>query len=189
MAATSTMLPLGTPAPPFTLEDPRGGTHSLADARGAPATVVMFICNHCPYVQHIRAVLAEVTRGLIERGVAVFAIQSNDVDAYPDDSPARMAEEAEAFGYQFPYLYDADQSVATAYRAACTPDLYVFDADQRLAYRGQFDASRPRNGLPVTGEDLVAAVDAVVAGRAPDPDQHPSMGCSIKWRPGNEPHG
>jgi peroxiredoxin len=187
MAATSTMLPLGTPAPPFTLEDPRGGTHSLADAAGAPATVVMFICNHCPYVIHIREALAEVTGRFIDQGVAVFGIQSNDADAYPDDGPDRMVEEAEAIGYRFPYLYDADQSAARAYRAACTPDLFVFDAAHRLAYRGQFDATRPSSGESATGEDLVRAVEAVLAGESPDPDQQPSMGCSIKWRPGNEP--
>lgn len=186
-AVNSTMLPLGTKAPSFWLADPDGKIYSLDDAADAPATVVLFICNHCPYVKHIRPQLAEVTQRLIDRGVAVFAIQSNDVASYPDDSPVNMAKEARTFGYSFPYLYDESQSVAKAYSAACTPDLFVFDRDQRLAYRGQFDDSRPSNGRPVTGSDLEAAVVAILDGRPVPADQRPSIGCSIKWRPGNEP--
>jgi peroxiredoxin len=181
------MLALGTPAPPFTLPDPTGALVSLADTDGVPATVVVFLCNHCPYVQHVATALAEVTAGLIDRGVAVYGISSNDIAAYPDDAPEHMAEESSRHGYRFPYLFDQDQSVARAYRAACTPDFYVFDGQRRLAYRGQFDRSRPSNDIPPTGEDLVAAVDAVLAGRPVDADQAPSLGCSIKWSPGNEP--
>jgi hypothetical protein len=149
--------------------------------------VVMFICNHCPYVKHIRRELALVTQDLAGRGVAIVGIQSNDAASYPDDAPDKMAEEARTVGYMFPYLYDEGQDVAKAYRAACTPDFFVFDADRRLAYRGQFDDSRPSSGTPVTGADLRAAVDAVLTGEpVPDP-QLPSMGCNIKWKPGNEP--
>ena len=147
----------------------------------------MFICNHCPYVKHLQSRLAEVTADLVERGVAVVAIQPNDVEQYPDDRPERMAEEARAFGYPFPYLYDESQEVTRAYNAACTPDLFLFDADRRLAYRGQFDDSRPGNGQPITGADLVAAAEAVLAGQAPSADQYPSVGCSIKWKTGGEP--
>jgi peroxiredoxin len=186
-AVPSTMLPLGTEAPPFSLPDPDGALHSLDDAAGAPAVVVMFICNHCPYVKHIRAGLAAVTARLIHNGVAVFAIQSNDVVAYPDDAPDAMAAEVRRAGYVFPYLYDESQQVAKAYAAACTPDLFVFDAERRLVYRGQFDDSRPGNTVPVTGADLEAAVDAVLEGRPVAAEQKPSIGCSIKWRPGNGP--
>jgi peroxiredoxin len=187
VAVTSTMLPLGTPAPDFKLPDPAGEVHALDDFVGAPALVVAFICNHCPYVKHIREKLADVTGAMLDRGVAVVGINSNDPDAYPDDAPAAMAAEAKRYGYRFPYLVDADQEVAKAYRAACTPDFYVFDADRRLAYRGQFDDSRPSNGKPVTGDDLLAAVEAVLAAKPVPEDQHPSMGCNIKWKPGNAP--
>jgi peroxiredoxin len=186
-AVSSVMLPLGTEAPTFSLPDPSGTVHSLRRESDAPATVVMFICNHCPYVQHIRPTLAAVTKRLLDRGVEVFGIQSNDVASYPADAPDRMAAEAQEFGYAFPYLFDESQEVAKAYRAACTPDFYVFDRGQRLAYRGQFDDSRPANDRPVTGEDLEAAVTAVVEGRAVPAPQRPSLGCSIKWKPGNEP--
>lgn len=194
MAQTpSTMLPLGTPMPTFKLANPAspGAFVASKDLAGRPA-LVAFICNHCPFVHHIRERLAAVTAAYIARGVAVVAINSNDVDAHPDDAPAKMVEEARTHGYKFPYLFDADQSVAKAFAAACTPDFYVFDAAGKLAYRGQFDASRPsskRNGnnLPVTGADLAAALDAVLAGRAPSPTQAPSIGCNIKWKPGNEP--
>jgi peroxiredoxin len=194
MAVSSTMLPLGTAAPDFTLPDTNRGPDTtsgpdttgrmvaLADAEGAPATLVVFLCNHCPYVQHLADSLADVTAGLIERGVAVFGISSNDPIAYPDDAPERMAEEAERRGYRFPYLFDASQDVARAYHAACTPDFFLFDRDRRLAYRGQYDSSRPGNGEPVTGADLLRAVDAVLAGQPIDADQRPSIGCSIKWR-------
>jgi peroxiredoxin len=181
------MLPLGTVAPDFTLPDTAGRSVSLADAGDAPAVVVCFLCNHCPYVKHIADQLADVTADLLDRGVAVFGIASNDADAYPEDGPAAMAAEVAARGYRFPYLYDETQAVARDYHAACTPDLYVFDAERRLVYRGQFDSSRPSSDQPVTGAHLVAAVEAVLAGEPPLADQVPSLGCSIKWRPGNEP--
>jgi peroxiredoxin len=188
MAATSTMLELGTPAPPFALPDTDGRTVSLDDAKGATALLVMFICNHCPYVKHLRPALAALAEEYAPRGVAVVGINANDADRYPDDSPEAMAREKKAAGYAFPYLYDATQQVAKAYRAACTPDFFLFDADHRLAYRGRFDESRPNNGLPVTGRDLRAALEAVLEGRpVPEEGQAPSIGCSIKWRPGNEP--
>lgn len=187
MAATSTMLPLGTEAPDFALPDLDGTIHRRDDFAGAPALVVAFICNHCPYVVHIRKEWAKVAQELQERGVAVVAIAANDVVAYPQDGPKGMAEEAREYGYTFPYLFDETQQVAQAYCAACTPDFYVFDRDRKLAYRGQFDDSRPRGGGPVTGADLQAAVDAVLAGQPAPEDQRPSMGCNIKWKPGNEP--
>lgn len=187
MAASSTMLELGTPAPGFTLPDPAGTIHRLSDTDGAPATVVVFLCNHCPYVKHLGRELALVTQRMLARGVAVYGINPNDTEAYPDDSPEHMAEAARAYGFDFPYLFDESQQVARAYRAACTPDFYVFDADRLLAYRGQFDQSRPGNDKPVTGADLKAAVDAVIAGSAVPEPQVPSIGCSIKWRPENEP--
>jgi peroxiredoxin len=188
MALTpSTMLPLGTPAPDFALPDTAGRTVRLADFAAAPVLVVAFICNHCPYVKHLRAALADFGRDCAARGVAFVAICSNDAVTHPADAPAAMAAEARAAGYVFPYLHDAAQAVAAAYRAACTPDFYAFDAARRLAYRGQFDDSRPGNGRPVTGADLRAAVDALLAGRPVPPTQKPSMGCNIKWRPGYEP--
>jgi peroxiredoxin len=187
MAATSTMLPLGTEAPDFELPDPDGTIHRRDDFVDAPALVVAFICNHCPYVVHIRKEWAKVAEELQQRGVGVVAVAANDIDAYPQDGPKGMAAEAREFGYTFPYLFDETQQVAQAYRAACTPDFYVFDADRKLAYRGQFDDSRPSGGGPVTGADLKAAVDAVLAGQPASEDQRPSMGCNIKWKPGNEP--
>jgi peroxiredoxin len=187
VATNSTMLPLGTQAPDFRLPDTTGKTMSLADFRNAPALVVVFMCNHCPYVKHLRGGLAALARDYQPRGVAVVGINSNDVENYPADSPAKMAEEARSAGYIFPYLYDETQAVAQSYRAACTPDFFVFDRNQQLVYRGQFDDSRPGNGLPVTGKDLRAALDAVLAGKALSPNQKPSIGCNIKWKPGNEP--
>jgi peroxiredoxin len=187
VAVNSTMLPLGTKAPDFRLPDTTGKTISLKDLRGAPALVVVFMCNHCPYVKHIRAGLAQLARDYLPRRVAMVGISSNDVANYPDDSPAKMAEEAKSAGYLFPYLYDETQAVAKAYRAACTPDIYLFDTDQRLVYRGQLDDSRPSNNIPVTGKDLRAALEAVLAGKDVSPNQKPSIGCNIKWRPGNEP--
>jgi peroxiredoxin len=187
VAVNSTMLPLGTKAPDFRLPDTGGKQVSLSDFNGAPALVVIFMCNHCPYVKHIRAGLAQLARDYLPRGVALVGINANDVANYPADSPAQMAEEAKAAGYRFPYLYDETQAVAQAYRAACTPDLYLFDKDQRLVYRGQFDDSRPGNGRPVTGKDLRAALDAVLAGKPLSASQKPSIGCNIKWKPGNEP--
>ncbi len=183
----SEMIPLGTPAPDFSLPDPSGEVHSLQDAAEAKAVVVAFICNHCPYVIHIADAFAEVTGELIDQGVAVFAINSNDWTTHPDDSPERMAEESKQRGYRFPYLIDEDQSVARAYSAACTPDLYVFDGSRRLVYRGQFDATRPSGDEPANGGDLKAAVEAVMLGEAVPEPQQPSAGCSIKWRRGNEP--
>jgi len=182
----STMPELGTPAPDFELTDTRGNTASRSDFQGKPL-LVMFICNHCPYVKHLREHLADLTRKYKERGVAVVGISSNDPVAYPEDSPERMAREVEEVGYGFPYLFDETQAVAREYRAACTPDFFLYDAEHRLVYRGQYDASRPGNGLPVTGEDLAAALDAVLAGEEPRSEQVPSMGCNIKWRSGNAP--
>ncbi len=181
------MLPLGTKAPDFRLPDPSGKVVSLTDFKSAPALLVIFMCNHCPYVQHIRSGLAKLARDYRSRGVAVVGINSNDVAGYPADSPANMAKEITAAGYVFSYLYDETQAVAKAYRAACTPDLYLFDKEQRLVYRGQFDDSRPGNGIPVTGKDIRAALDAVLAGKPVPPNQKPSIGCNIKWKPGNEP--
>ncbi len=188
MAVTpSTMLPLGTRAPAFRLPDPHGRTIALEDFEKAPALVVAFLCNHCPFVKHIRAGLAQFARQYAERGLALVAINANDVTTHPDDAPERMAEEIERAGYVFPYLFDESQGVAKAYRAACTPEFYLFDAERRLVYRGQFDDSRPGNGRPVTGADLRAAVDAVLAGKPVASDQRPSTGCNIKWKPGNQP--
>jgi len=181
------MLELGTPAPDFALPDTDGTMVRLSDLGGAPALLVAFICNHCPYVIHLRDALASFGREQGERGLAMVAISSNDVEGYPADSPEKMAEEKAAAGYTFPYLYDATQEVARSYEAACTPDFFLFDGEQRLVYRGQFDGSRPGNDVAVTGEDLVAAVSAVLAGGRPAPDQVPSLGCNIKWKPGNEP--
>ena len=188
MALTpSTMLPLGTPAPSFRLPDPTGRLFALEDFAGAPALAVMFLCNHCPYVKHVADGVARFARDYAGRGLAVVAINPNDAARYPDDAPPRMAEEAARRGYGFPYLVDGGQAVAKAYRAACTPEFYLFDAERRLVYRGQFDGSRPGNAVPVTGADLRAAVDALLAGREVGADQKPSVGCSIKWKPGAEP--
>ena len=188
MALTpSTMLPLGTAAPDFNLPDTNGEIVSLEDFKGAPALVVLFICNHCPYVKHIRSGLAQFARDYAPHRVAIVAISSNDVVTHPDDSPAKMREEVHAAGYTFPYLYDETQEVAKAYRAACTPDIYLFDKNFKLVYRGQFDDSRPNSGVPVTGKDLRAALDAVLAGKTTSEFQAPSIGCNIKWKAGNEP--
>jgi len=188
MALTpSTMLPLGTMTPDFKLPDTNGKTVSLANFKNAPALLVLFICNHCPYVKHIRAGLAQLARDYAPKGVGIAGINSNDVENYPDDSPARMKEEVKSAGYIFPYLYDETQAVAKAYRAACTPDIYLFDKNQKLVYRGQMDDSRPGNGMPVTGKDLRAALDAVLAGKLVSPSQKASVGCNIKWKAGNEP--
>jgi peroxiredoxin len=188
MARTpSTMLPLGTKAPDFSLINVDGQTVSLADFADAPALLVMFICNHCPFVKHLAPALAQLAPVYMARNVAVVGINSNDASNYPADSPEQMVHEAEERGYQFPYLYDENQEVAKAYRAACTPDFFLFDGDQRLVYRGQFDDSRPDSGIPITGRDLRAALDAVLAGKRPSEEQRPSIGCNIKWIPGNEP--
>ncbi|MEZ5169127.1 MAG: thioredoxin family protein [Acidimicrobiia bacterium] len=183
----STMVALGSPAPGFRLPDPSGSEFGLDDFADAPALLVMFLCNHCPFVQHVRRELALLTQRWSERGVAVVAINSNDVGAQPDDSPEKMAAEARTVGYTFPYLFDETQEVARAFGAACTPDFFLYDADRRLVYRGQLDDSRPDNGVPVTGEDLDAAIDAVLTGSEVPEPQKPSLGCNIKWRPGNEP--
>lgn len=189
MARTpSTMAPLGTPAPDFRLPDTVSGTMiGLADFVEAKALTVMFICNHCPYVVHIKDELAALGRDFGERGAAFVAICSNDVTTHPDDGPANMKAFAKANGFTFPYCYDESQAVAKAYRAACTPDFYIFDGERRLAYRGQLDGSRPGNGVAVTGEDLRAALDAVLAGRPAPSNQKPSLGCNIKWRAGGAP--
>jgi peroxiredoxin len=187
VSVNSTMLPLGTEAPAFSLPDAKGAPWSLDDQPDAPALLVMFLCNHCPYVKHLARELGLLTQRFLSRGVTVVGINSNDADAYPDDGPPHMVDMARIHGWDFPYLVDADQRVAHAYRAACTPDFFLFDGARRLAYRGQFDASRPRNDLPVTGADLKAAVDALLAGEAPAAEQYPSIGCNIKWKPGNEP--
>jgi peroxiredoxin len=183
----STMMPLGRHAPDFSLPEPGGHTVSLSDYATAPGLLVMFICNHCPFVKHLKAALAEFGREYGERGLAIVAIASNDIEAYPQDGPEEMAREKEEWGYPFPYLFDENQEVAKAYGAACTPDFFLFDVDGRLAYRGQFDASRPSNGMAPTGSDLRGACDAVLMGRRPLEDQVPSVGCNIKWKPGNEP--
>ncbi len=189
MAATSSqLLPLGTHATAFSLPDPDGTMHALNDAAGSNAYVVMFICNHCPFVKHVADELARLGKDCEARGVAVFAINSNNVETHPADSPEMMRQESAKRGYTFPYLIDADQDVAKAYRAACTPDYYLFDADRQLVYRGQLDASRPGNDSPVDGADLRRAIDAVLAGNAVDDHQVASIGCSIKWRPGNAPN-
>jgi peroxiredoxin len=188
MAATeSQMLDLGTEAPHFTLPDPDGRRHSLDGSENADAYLVMFISNHCPYVKHVAAELARIGKDYGPRNVAIYAINSNNIDTHPGDSPDNMRKEIASRGYPFPYLFDEDQSVAKAYRAACTPDIYVFNGDRKLVYRGQLDSSRPSNSIPVTGSDLRAALDAVLGGTTVPEVQIPSIGCNIKWKPGNEP--
>ena len=184
----STMLPLGTAAPDFSLREPATGrTVSLDDFRDARALLVMVLSNHCPFVKHIADELGAFSREYADKGLAIVGICANDVQAHPDDSPEKMASEAAARGYAFPYLYDESQEVAKAYRAACTPDFFLYDGGRRLVYRGQFDDSRPSLDLPVTGADLRAACDAVLAGRRPSEEQRPSVGCNIKWKAGNNP--
>ncbi len=188
MAKTpSTMAPLGSPAPPFKLPDPSGRMVSIDDFKDAGGLLVMFICNHCPFVQHIRSGLAQFGKDYKERGLAVVAINSNDAKHYPEDSPAKMAEEIRKTGYTFPYLYDETQEVAKAYRAACTPDFFLYDRSRSLVYRGQFDDSRPENRIPVTGLDMRKAADLVLRGEPVPADQRASVGCNIKWKSGNEP--
>lgn len=183
----STMLPLGTFAPDFELLNVDGRSVDYAAAAGPKGTVVMFICNHCPFVKHVADHLAALGREYVPRGIGFVAISSNDVSNFPADSPEQMVAEAEERGYVFPYLYDETQEVAKDYHAACTPDFYLFDADRKLVYRGQLDPSRPGSDVPVTGKDLRAALDAVLAGRPPLAEQVPSLGCNIKWKAGNEP--
>jgi len=181
------LLPLGAKAPSFDLADPSGRRFSLETFDGSPALLVAFICSHCPFVRHVRAGFAALAAEYQMRGVAVVAIASNDAKAYPEDGPEGMAAEAKEVGYTFPYLFDETQEVAKAYGAACTPDFFLFDRERRLFYRGQMDGSRPGNGVPVTGEDLRRAVDAVLDGQPGPEVQRPSLGCNIKWKPGNEP--
>ena len=181
-AIQSTMKNLGSPAPDFALPDTDDRLISLADFDDARGLLVMFLCNHCPYVKHLRSALVSFADDYVARGLAVVAINSNDPEQYPEDSPEAMKLEKAAVGYPFPYLFDESQSVAKEYGAACTPDFFLYDSKRRLVYRGQFDDSRPSNLLPVTGRDLRAAADEVLAGRLPAPDQRPSVGCSIKWR-------
>lgn len=184
MAVTaSQMVELGTPAPDFTLPDTVSGNDvSLDDITSDQATVVMFICNHCPYVQHINEELVTLANEYQEKGVSFVGISSNDITAFPEDAPDKMKEVAEELGYPFPYLYDESQDVAKAYGATCTPDFFIYDENVELAYRGQFDGSRPRNDVPVTGEDVRAALDSLLTGEPVSPEQTPSMGCNIKWK-------
>lgn len=188
VATYSTMLPLGTKAPKFSLPNAlEDSTVTLDDFPHAKAYVLAFVCNHCPFVKLIRDHLADFGNSALKKDVVTFAISSNDVENYPDDSPAKMVIEAKEAGYAFPYLYDESQEVAKSYKAACTPDFFLFDSNQRLAYRGQYDDARPSNGKPVTGNDLQLALDAVLAGKkVPEPHQ-PSIGCNIKWKQGNAP--
>lgn len=186
-ATASTMLPLGTEAPPFSLPDSQGRTVSISDFKDAKALLVVFMCNHCPFVKHILDRFVELAGEYANKGVAVVAINSNDVDSYPADRPEMMAQVASQKGFTFPYLYDETQEVAQAYHAACTPDFFLFDGERRLVYRGQMDGSRPGNDTPGTGADLRAALDAVLEGRSVSEQQMPSMGCNIKWKKGREP--
>jgi len=183
----STMLDLGTPLPSFSLPDFNGKVVSDADFKGSKALLVAFICEHCPFVRHVRSEFARFAKEYEAKGLKVVAIMSNSIEEFPQDGPEGMKKEAQEAGYVFPYLFDKDQSVAKLFKAACTPDLFLFDSHRRLAYRGQFDGSRPKNNVPVNGADLRAAADAVLAGKAPSETQRPSMGCNIKWYPGNEP--
>jgi peroxiredoxin len=184
----STMLKLGTPAPDFRLPEVTSGkTLSLDSFAGRKALLVMFICRHCPFVQHVKAGLAALGRDYAGKDAAIVAISSNDAKNYPEDAPESLKAMAEEEGFTFPFLYDESQSAAKAYSAACTPDFFLFDKDRRLVYRGQLDDSRPTNGKPVTGKDLRVALDAALAGKPPLPDQKPSVGCNIKWKTGNAP--
>jgi len=189
MARTpSTMVPLGTSAPDFALPDTISGrTVKLADFKGKKALLVIFLCNHCPFVIHVREGLVALGRDYEKRDVAIVAISANDPETHPDDAPDRLGAESKRLGYRFPVLFDESQEVAKAFGAACTPDFFLYDQNRRLVYRGQLDGSRPGNDVPVTGSDLRFAIDAVLAGRAPAAKQTPSLGCNIKWRPGNEP--
>jgi peroxiredoxin len=188
MAVTaSEMLPLGTPAPGFNLPDTTGKMVSLKDFMEAKAFLVIFMCNHCPFVKHILEPMIELVKGYQAKGITVVGINSNDVSNYPDDSPEMMAKVAKEAGFTFPYLYDETQKVAKAYCAACTPDFFLFDSNKTLIYRGQMDDSRPGNGIPVNGADLTAAINAVLEGKQVSKEQKPSIGCNIKWKQGNEP--
>ncbi len=183
----STMATLGSQAPDFSLVNVDGRTVSLADFAGKKGLLVIFMCNHCPFVKHVAAELARLANDYLPKGLAIVGINSNDAATHPEDSPERMVHEAEERNYSFPYLYDETQEVAQSYKAACTPDFFLYDAQKRLAYRGQLDDSRPSNGIPVTGRDLRAAIDAVLIGKPPAEKQTPSIGCNIKWKQGAEP--
>ena len=185
----STMLPLGSSCPDFSLVNTADGQMvSLADFQSAPGLLVVFMCNHCPFVIHVREALAAFAKEYQKRGLAIVGISSNDVTDYPQDGPDKMREEYHSAGYSFPYLFDADQSVAKAFHAACTPDFFLFDGSQRLVYRGQFDNSRPKSGVAATGADVRAACDSLLSGQPLIPSQQPSIGCNIKWKVGNEPN-
>jgi peroxiredoxin len=182
------MLPLGTPAPAFELRDVVSGqTYSLDSFADKTALLIIFICRHCPYVVHVEQELAKIGRDYLNTGLGILAISSNDPVGYPDDAPPKLKEMAQRLGFAFPFCHDDTQEVAKAYRAACTPDFYLFDRDRRLVYHGQLDDSRPSNGKPITGHDLRAAIKALLAGKPLDGTQRPSIGCSIKWKPGNAP--
>ena len=187
MEVVSAEVPLGSPAPDFALKDVRTGRVVRKAAFEGKPLLVIFMCNHCPYVKHVEQKLVEVANGLWQKGFGVVAISPNDPDQAPDDAPERLAEQAERLGMAFPYLFDESQEVARAYRAATTPDLFLFDREHRLFYRGRFDAARPKQPVPVTGEDLLGAVERLLKGEAPPKPQYPSIGCSIQWKPGNEP--
>ena len=188
MARTeSTMAALGTPAPDFSLPDSSDRTVALGDFADAPGLLVVFMCNHCPFVIHVRDQLTRSVKEYQEKGLAVVAVCSNDLETFPQDGPEAMARQVEEFGYTFSYVFDENQAVAKAYTAACTPDFFLFDGDRRLVYRGQFDGSRPGNDVPVTGADLGEAVEALLRGDPISSDQRPSIGCNIKWTAGNEP--
>ena len=183
----STMLPLGTQAPSFSLYDPEGNLFTLDHSSKSNAFLVMFICNHCPFVHHIRKELARLANDYINRDVSIIAINSNDYETHPGDSPEKMKDEIIEWGYNFPYLVDEDQSVAIAYQASCTPDFFLFDSQQQLVYRGQLDGGRPSNDIPVNGRDIRAALDTLLAGDDVSEEQIPSVGCNIKWKPNNSP--
>ncbi|MBI2020336.1 thioredoxin family protein [Candidatus Daviesbacteria bacterium] len=183
MAVESSMLPLGTKAPNFSLTDVTSGTTvSVSDFENKKAFLIMFICRHCPYVQHVQKELSQIGKDYQEKDIAIVAISSNDITSYPEDAPESLKEQATKLMFIFPYLYDGTQEVAKDYSATCTPDLFLFDADRKLVYRGQLDDSRPGNNIPVTGKDLRAAIDAILSGQLPASNQKPSIGCSIKWR-------
>ena len=183
----STMLPLGTQAPSFSLYDPEGNLFTLDHSSKSNAFLVMFICNHCPFVHHIRKELARLANDYINRDVSIIAINSNDYETHPGDSPEKMKDEIMEWGYNFPYLVDEDQSVAIAYQASCTPDFFLFDSQQQLVYRGQLDGGRPSNDIPVNGRDIRTALDTLLAGDDVSEEQIPSVGCNIKWKPNNSP--
>ena len=183
----STMLPLGTQAPSFSLYDPEGNLFTLDHSSKSNAFLVMFICNHCPFVHHIRKELARLANDYIKRDVSIIAINSNDYETHPGDSPEKMKDEIMEWGYNFPYLVHEDQSVAIAYQASCTPDFFLFDSQQQLVYRGQLDGGRPSNDIPVNGRDIRAALDTLLAGDDVSEEQVPSVGCNIKWKPNNSP--